>query len=78
MRKGKNIAGVNELDAFLNEFADDMPVVQEVQMEKEEMFVEKEVTNADSSEDDDESSESDYGMGKEVAGEEVDDDADLH
>ena len=55
-----------------------MPVVQEVQMEEEEMFVEKEVRNADSSEDDDESSESDYGMGKDVAGEEVDDDANLH
>ncbi|KAE8806983.1 hypothetical protein D1007_16751 [Hordeum vulgare] len=70
VRKGKDIASVNELDGFLNEFADSMPVVQEVHMEEEELFMEKEVTNADSSEDDDDSSDADYDTGKDVVGEE--------
>ncbi|KAE8820054.1 hypothetical protein D1007_02022 [Hordeum vulgare] len=57
VRKGKDIAGVNE-------FVDDMRVVQEVHMKKEELFVEKEVTNAHNSEDDDESSNVDYDTGR--------------
>ena len=63
VKKGKDIAGVKELDDFLKEFADDSPVVQGEERMEEDELMETEDIDVDSSEEEEE---------------EQSDDADLH